>query len=99
MTHQTRQYLDERFDRLERLMRRILKQERQQTMKLQDIEDKVTEEGQVVDGAVVLLGDLSKLIRDSANDPAEITKIADSLDAQKQKLADAIVANTPAAQA
>jgi hypothetical protein len=30
-----------------------------------------------------------------ANDPVKLAALADSLDAEKQKMADAIVANTP----
>lgn len=47
--------------------------------------------------AITLLNQLSQLIRDNANDPAALAALADRLDAQQQALADAVVANTPAA--
>lgn len=47
--------------------------------------------------AITLLNSLSQLIRDNADDPAALNALADKLDAQQQQLADAVVANTPAA--
>jgi ABC-type transporter Mla subunit MlaD len=74
---------------------------------------KVTEEETVIDSVVTLLNGLSAMIADlkaqlaaaiANNDPAAIQAVADSLaalstkvDADKQKLADAATANTPAA--
>jgi len=51
----------------------------------------------VNESAVTLLTQLSQMIRDNANDPAALNALADQLDAQQQALADAVVANTPAA--
>ena len=66
---------------------------------LDDIVSKVNDLGSVEDGVVTLLTDIkSKLdAAIASNDPAKLQALSDSLDAQKQKLADAIVANTPAA--
>ena len=74
---------------------------------------KVTAEETVIDSVVTLLNGLAAMIADlkaqlaaaiAANDPAAIQAVADSLaalgtkvDADKQKLADAATANTPAA--
>jgi hypothetical protein len=38
------------------------------------------------------------MIRDNLNSPARLKKIADDLDAKQQELAEAILANTPAAE-
>ncbi|MER9336035.1 hypothetical protein NKJ06_18930 [Mesorhizobium sp. M0293] len=47
--------------------------------------------------AVTLLSQLSQLIRDNAEDPTALNKIADDIDADTASLAAAVVANTPAA--
>lgn len=62
---------------------------------LDDVQAAVTAEGTVIDGAITLLGRLSDKIRAGANDPAKMIALADSIDQQKTKLADAVVANTP----
>lgn len=74
---------------------------------------KVTTEETAIDGVVTLLNGLTAIIADlrsqlaaaiAANDPAAIQAVADALgalgtkvDADKQKLGDAVTANTPAA--
>lgn len=64
---------------------------------LEKLTNEVSETGNAVDGAVALLNDLSQRIRDNSDDPAALAKLADDLDAQQRKLAEAIVANTPLA--
>lgn len=61
------------------------------------ITTEVEENGSVIDSAVVLLGSLSQQIRDLSTDPAALEALADSLDANSTRLAEAVVANTPAA--
>lgn len=46
--------------------------------------------------AITLLGQLSQLIRDNAEDPTALNKIADDIDANTTAIAAAVVANTPA---
>lgn len=59
------------------------------------IETDVTAIGGAVDSAVALLGKLADLIRNNANDPARLNKIADDIEAKSKALADAVVANDP----
>jgi hypothetical protein len=69
------------------------------------LEADLAAEAAVVDGVVTLLGTLSKMIADLkavAPDPtlqAHIDQLAAAVEANKQKLADAVTANTPAATA
>lgn len=63
---------------------------------LDRISAEVTEMSDAVDSAVTLLGRLADLIRNNAGDPAALKKIADDLDSSGTKLAEAVVANTPA---
>jgi len=79
--------------------------------KLDDLTAKVTAEETVIDSVVTLLNGLSAMIADlkaqlaaAGGDPAAIQAVVDGLDAlggkvdaDKQKLADAATANTPAA--
>lgn len=51
----------------------------------------------VNESAVTLLTNLSSMLRDAAGDADAVNALADQLDAQQQALADAVVANTPAA--
>lgn len=66
---------------------------------LADLATAVAAEKTVVDSAVTLLGGLSQQLKDAlaSGDPNAIQAIIDSVDAQKQELADAVTANTPAA--
>lgn len=61
------------------------------------LHDEVAANGDAVDSAITLLTNLSAQLADAANDPAEIQAIADQLAAQSDALANAVVANTPAA--
>lgn len=63
------------------------------------VQTEITENGDAIASAVALLGNLSQQIRDAGNDPAAIQALADQLDANTQALAQAVVANTPAAPA
>jgi predicted RNA-binding Zn ribbon-like protein len=64
---------------------------------LNRVKSEVEETKTVIGSAITLLESLSALIREHANSPAELTKIADDLDAQQSALAAAVAANTPAA--
>jgi DNA repair ATPase RecN len=66
------------------------------TPELQRLTDEITEMKTVNQSAIALLQNLSQLIRDNANDPAALTALADELDSENKKLADAVTANTPA---
>ncbi len=59
------------------------------------ITSEVTEMSDAVDAGVALLTDLAQRIRDNSTDPAALEELADKLDASGNKLAEAIVANTP----
>lgn len=96
MKFSTLYYLDRRFDRLERLLGAVINKERHILMDLNTIQTKVNDNGDVEASAIILLGQLSDLIRAGANDPAQMQAIADKLDTDKTALAAAIVANTPA---
>jgi len=66
---------------------------------LSALTDEVSQNGDAVASAVTLLGSLSQQIRELSTDPAALQALADQLDANTQQLADAVVANTPAAPA
>lgn len=59
--------------------------------------NEVSENGDAVDSAVTLLSSLSQQIRDLSTDPAALQALADSLDANTARLAQAVVDNTPSA--
>lgn len=63
---------------------------------LAGVEAKVEENATVIGSAVVLLEQLSQLLKDAKDDPVQVQRIIDSIDAQKNALAAAVAANTPA---
>lgn len=67
---------------------------------LDDVVAKVTALGTVEDGVVTLLTDIKAKL-DAAiaagPDPVKLQALSDAIDAQSQKLAAAVTANTPAA--
>ena len=85
------------LDNLLRLGLLTLREEIKMGTKFDALNEKVTELETVQEGAVTLLGTLAQEIRDNAGDPVAIAALADRIDADKQKLADAVAANTPAA--
>lgn len=66
-------------------------------MDLTALKAQVEKNNQVIESAITLINGLADQIRNSANDPAAIQAIADSMNAESEKLAAAIAANTPAA--
>ena len=71
--------------------------EEEMALDLSALESEVAENTTVVDSASALLASLAQEIRDAAGDPARITAIADALDANTARLADAVETNTPGA--
>ncbi len=85
------------LDRLERKINRLLKLENQEMADLTQITADVTANGDAVASAVTLLTQLHDEIVAAGTDPAALAALASSLEANTQALADAVVANTPAA--
>src|SRR5690348_14906416 len=82
---------EHRDDQIFRLLKEI-------KLTLDDLVAKVTAENTVIDSAVTLLSTL-KTELDAAiasGDPAKIQAVSDLITTGQQKLADAVVANTPA---
>jgi hypothetical protein len=64
------------------------------TAQLDQLSADVEQNTSVTDSAVTLLENLAAEIRANANDPAALTDLASKLEANSQKLADAVAANT-----
>jgi len=62
---------------------------------LDDVAREIEENDDAIDSAVELLATLSNQIEELKNDPVALQALADQLDANSKKLADAVVANTP----
>lgn len=62
----------------------------------QDILDTVTAQTTVIQSAITLLNQLSKLLHEAGTDPVKLQAIKDMLDNNSKGLSDAVVANTPA---
>lgn len=100
------QYDREALERIELKLDRILKRfalvidkEDQMAVTLDDLKAKVEAETSVAESAITLLVQLKGLL-DAAiagGDMAKIQEIADAIDAETTRIADAVTANTPAA--
>jgi GH18 family chitinase len=62
---------------------------------LDDVIAKVTNIGTVEDSVIALLQDLKDKLDAAGTDPAKLQALSDAIDAQTQKLSDAVTANTP----
>ena len=62
---------------------------------LDDVVAKVTELSTVEDSVIALLADIKAKLDAAGTDQAKLSALSAELDAQKQKLSDAVVANTP----
>lgn len=82
---------------LKELIGRVLSQQVTEMALIDDLEAKVTALTTVEDSAVALLADISQRLKDAGTDPARLQAVITALDAGQTRLADAIVANTPAA--
>lgn len=64
---------------------------------LDDVVTKVSELGTVEDSVVTLLTDIKAKLDAAGTDQTKLAALSAAIDAQKQKLSDAVTANTPAA--
>ncbi len=77
----------------------VLQGEKNIMKELDDLTVQVKANTDAEASAVVLLGKLSDLIKAAGTDPAKLAQLTTDLDASKQALAAAILANTPAVPA
>jgi cell division septum initiation protein DivIVA len=89
--------VEQSLKRIEANLKTLTQGVTQMSAELDRVEAQVKNNTDAEQSAILLLGQLSDLIRQNATDPARLNKMADDLDASKQKLAAAVVANTPAA--
>lgn len=82
-----------------RLLNKILKKEEQIMATMQDLRSAVERNTSVDDSVLTLLSGISQQLKDAQaqNDPQAIQDVINQLDANTQKMTDAVTANTPAA--
>ncbi len=82
-----------------RLLKKILKKEEEIMATMQDLRSAVERNTSVDDSVLTLLSGISQQLKDAQaqNDPQAIQDIIAQLDANTQKMTDAVTANTPAA--
>lgn len=86
-----------KLDKVVELVTQLLKGQTAMSAELDRLTTEVAETKTVTQSAIVLLGQLSDLIRQNANDPTALNALADQLDSNQADLANAVAANTPAA--
>ena len=80
-----------------KLLNKLLRMEKREIAKIDDVAAAVADETTVVASAVTLLGQLHDMIVAAGTDPVKLDAVIAAIAANKQTLADAVVANTPAA--
>lgn len=88
--------VEAKLDLTIRLLRQVLQEERIMSVELDNLEAQVKMNTDAEQSAIMLLGKLSDMIKAAGTDPVKLRQLTADLDASKQKLADAILANTPA---
>lgn len=86
----------DRLDRIERLVRRILKEEKIMAGELEALRAQVAKTTEVDESAVLLIQGLAAKIEAIKTDPVALQEFANSLKSESDRLAEAVVANTPA---
>jgi hypothetical protein len=73
--------------------------ERQETIMatIEELEAAVTRNTDVDESVLTLLAGISQQLKDAQGNPAKIAEVIAKLDANTQKMADAVTANTPSA--
>lgn len=84
-------------ERMEKMLRTILRKEDSIMAGQADIEAAVADETTVIGGVVTLLDQLHQMLTDAIGDPAATQRVLDMIAANKAALADAVARNTPAA--
>lgn len=82
--------------RIEAQLKTIIKKGTQIMTDLTEITTEVQENSDAIDSAVILLGKLKEMIDAAGTDPVKLKELSDMLDANSKRLAEAVVANTPA---
>jgi hypothetical protein len=90
---------EQKLDRILSLLEIVIRKENIMAGELDALTQAVADEETVDASVITLLGQLSAQITAAGTDPAKLSALTTRLQAQKQALADAVVANTPAAPA
>jgi chromosome segregation ATPase len=86
-----------RLDALQNEIGLILDRQELIMATMADLEAAVTRNTDVDESVLTLLAGISQQLKDAQGDPAKIADVIAKLDANTQKMADAVSANTPAA--
>jgi hypothetical protein len=82
---------------LREMVSRVLANQETIMATMADLEAAVTRNTDVDESVVTLLAGISQQLKDAQADPAKIAEVIAKLDANTQKMAEAVTANTPAA--
>ena len=91
--------IDARLGVIERTLLFLIRQGAFEMATLNEIVAAVEADTAVDESAITLLEQISQMLKDAqaSNDPAAMQAVVDMLDRSKQRMADAILKNTPAA--
>lgn len=88
---------EQKLDRILALLATVIQKEGQLMAAIDDIQADVTAEDTVIDSVVVLLTQLNDALKNAGVDPAKLAALRADIQGKTKALADAVVANTPAA--
>lgn len=89
--------LESKVDQALSLLNQIVQKENVMSTELDNLTQKVNDTITVEESAIQLIEGLATQLKAIANDPAAINALADQLSAERDALAAAVAANTPAA--
>jgi hypothetical protein len=99
LQHHTDPATERKLDWIMKALRNIIEGQQNMARDFTKLEAELSENSSAIDSAVALITAVAQEIRDAAGDQARINDIADKLDAQSQRLAEAVVANQAPAPA
>ena len=97
--HQDASGDSQKLDTVITMLQTVIQKENQMAATIDDVIAAAAAEKAVDDSVVALLNQLTQLLQAAiaTNDPAKVQAALDAINANKQELADAVTANTPAA--
>ena len=89
--------IEQKLDRILALLTTVIQKEGQLMAAIDDIQADVTAEDTVIDSVITLLTQLTGALKDAGVDPVKLAALRNDIQTKTKALANAVVANTPAA--
>jgi phage-related tail protein len=99
-TKYDRDYLNMRFDRIDRMLRVLTKfltaEGEAEMAKFDELRDSVQKQTTVIEGVTALLDDIARQLAEAGNDPVKLEELRTTIETNTAKLSAAVARNTDA---